>query len=223
MTLRRPDLVVFDIDGTLHDAFRWWAPVIRDGVARFAQQTGLEIPLPSREEAERVVGMKDAGVWAPFLPDGETHRWRELRALVLPMEVELICSGEDYLFEGVRELLGHLGRIDVKVCVASNCRSTYMMAMCRGQGLQELSDWQFCLDTEGVETKADMLRLALREAGTSAAVMVGDREPDQEAAREVGIPFVWRANGRCALEDPDAVWNGEPNQLLGLLGLPGIS
>lgn len=223
MTLPIPDLVVFDVDGTLHDAFRWWAPVIRAGVARFAEDSGLQIPLPNPEEAERVVGMKDAGVWAPFLPNGEGHRWRDLRAMVLPMEVEVICSGEDFLFEGVRELLSHLRAIGIKVCAASNCRSTYMDAMCRGQGLDQLSDWQLCLDSEGVGTKTDMIRLALEAAGTTRAVMVGDREPDQEAAREAGIPFVWRRNRRCTIEDPDAVWDGDPDQLLGLLGLPGIS
>ncbi len=218
-----PDLVVFDVDGTLHDTFRWWAPVIRAGVLRFAKENGLEIPLPSPQEADLVIGFKDQGVWAPFLPEGEEHRWRDLRAVVLPMEVEVICSGEDYLFEGVRELLNHLGALGVKRCIASNCRSTYMDAMCRGQGLEELTDWQFCLDSEGVQSKADMLRLAMDAASTRSAVMVGDREPDHLAARELGVPFIWRANGRCSIDDADAIWNGDPDQLLGLLGLPGIS
>jgi phosphoglycolate phosphatase-like HAD superfamily hydrolase len=223
MTLDRPDLVVFDVDGTLHDAFAWWAPVIQQGVARFAEEQGLKICPPTVWEAEQVVGMKDAGVWAPFLPEGESHRWRELRAVVLPMEVDALCSGEDYLFPGTRELLTHLGKLGVKRCIASNCRSTYMDAIRRGQGLGELSDWQFCLDSAGVDTKTDMLRLAMEAAGTGRAVMVGDREPDQVAARALGLPFIWRANGRCTIEDPEGVWHGDPDQLLALLGLPGIS
>ena len=223
MTLDRPDLVVFDVDGTLHNIFRWWAPVIRAGVARFAEETGLEIPLPSPQKADAVIGMRDEGVWAPFLPEGEEHRWRDLRAVVLPMEVDVICSGEDYLFEGVRELLTHLGELGVKRCIASNCRSTYMNAMCRGQGLEELSDWQFCLDSEGVQSKTDMLRLAMDAASTRSAVMVGDREPDHLAAVELGVPFIWRANGRCSIGGADASWDGDPDQLMGLLGLPGIS
>ena len=81
-----PQLVVFDVDGTLHDTFRWWAPVIRAGLQRFAALHELDVAMPSDDEAEAVVGMRDAGVWAPFLPEPHKHRWQELRAVVLPME-----------------------------------------------------------------------------------------------------------------------------------------
>ncbi|MCB9878739.1 MAG: HAD family hydrolase [Planctomycetes bacterium] len=215
-----PELVVFDVDGTLHDTFRWWAPIIRAGVRRFAEQNGIEIAEPGVREAEAVVGMKDAGVWSPFLPDSHKHRWLELRAVVLPMEVEEVSRGVDYLFDGVRPLLLHLRRVGVKVALASNCRSTYMRAMQEGQGLAALTDWQFCLDSPGVDTKTDMLRLAQQAAGASRVVMVGDREPDHEAAVALGWPFVWRHNDRCRIDGADLVWSGDPDELLRALGVP---
>lgn len=215
-----PQLVVFDIDGTLHDTFRWWAPTIRAGLQRFAQLHGMDVVMPTDAFAEAVVGMKDAGVWAPFLPEAHQHRWQELRAVVLPMEVEEVSRGVDYLFTGTRELLLHLRAIGVKVALASNCRRTYMGAMQNGQGLAALTDWQFCLDSPGVATKTDMLKSALAAAGHPArVVMVGDREPDHEAARALGWPFVWRRNGRCTIADAEFVWDGASNQLLTGLGL----
>ena len=60
---------------------------------------------------------------------------------------------------------------------------------------------------------------ALKDAG----IMVGDREPDFDAARALGWPFVWRRNHRCDLSRGEAVWEGEPDHLLSILGLPGIS
>ncbi|MBK8097429.1 MAG: HAD family hydrolase [Planctomycetes bacterium] len=223
MTLLRthipPELVVFDVDGTLHDTFRWWAPVIRAGLQRFGEREGIAIELPDDETAEAVVGMRDAGVWGPFLPEGHKHRWQDLRAMVVPMEVEKVSDGTDYLFAGVRQLLPHLRRIGVRVALASNCRTTYMGAMKHGQGLAALSDWQFCLDSPGVQSKTDMLRIARETAGAERVVMVGDREPDQEAAQALGWPFVWRRNDRCDLGNSDAVWGGDPDELLGLLGL----
>src|SRR5262245_65674677 len=105
-----PQLIVFDVDGTLHDTFRWWAPVLRAGLRKFAAASGLEIATPTDAAAEAVVGMRDAGVWAPFLPEAHKHRWPDLRAVVLPIEVETMSSGVDYLFAGVRELLPHLRR-----------------------------------------------------------------------------------------------------------------
>ncbi len=217
-----PELVVFDVDGTLHDTFRWWSPTIRSGLQRFAAMNGLDIVMPTDAEAEAVVGMRDAGVWAPFLPEGHKHRWQDLRAVVLPMEIEVVSSGVDYLFAGVRPLLTHLRRIGVKVALASNCRRTYMGAMQEGQGLAALTDWQFCLDSPGVQSKTDMLREAKRVSGAERVVMVGDREPDLEAARALEWPFVWRRNDRCRLDDVEMVWDGRPDQLLGGLGLSAI-
>lgn len=214
-----PELVVFDVDGTLHDTFRWWSPIIRKGLQRFCELHGIAAPMPTDAEAEAVVGMKDAGVWAPFLPEPHKHRWQELRSVVLPMEVEEVSRGVDYLFPGVRSMLTHLREIGVKVALASNCRRTYMGAMQHGQGLAALTDWQFCLDSPGVQTKTDMLRLARATANADRVVMVGDREPDLEAARALAWPFVWRRNSRCAIDDADLVWGGDPDQLLRSLGL----
>jgi phosphoglycolate phosphatase len=218
-----PELVVFDVDGTLHDTFRWWTPVIRRGLQLFAEQRGITIPEPTQRQAEAVVGNRDAGVWAPFLPPGHAHLWQELRAVVVPLEIATVSNGDDFLFPGVRELLPRLRRSGVRVALASNCRSAYMRAMQQGQGLAALSDWQFCLDSPGVGSKTDMLRLAAVAAVARRAVMVGDREADQQAAREAGWPFVWRANDRCELADADAIWRGETDDLLGILRLAAIS
>lgn len=214
-----PDLVIFDVDGTLHNTFAWWAPVIRAGVARFAEQNGMEIELPNVREAEAVVGMKDAGVWAPFLPEGHKDRWFDLRSVVLPMEVEEVSRGVDYLFAGIRLMLPHLREIGVKVALASNCRTEYMDAMMNGQGLKAMSDWQFCLDSPGVESKTDMLARAQEVAGAQKVVMVGDREPDHEAALAHGWPFVWRRNDRCSIDTADWAWDGDANGFLAALDL----
>lgn len=222
--MRDPDLVIFDVDGTLHDTTAWWAPVIRSGLRSFAEQSGIPIEMPDDRTAQSVIGMKDAGVWAPFLPEEHKHRWQDLRAVVLPQEIDELRSGRDYLFPGVRDLLQHLRGLGVRLALASNCRSQYMAAIREGQGLEALTDWQFCLDSERVDSKTDMLIRAREEAGSQRPVMVGDREPDQEAAAALGIPFVWRRNDMCDLEGvSDAVWEGSPDHLLGHLGLPGIS
>ncbi len=105
--------------------------------------------------------MKDAGVWGPFLPAEHQHRWRDLRQMVVPMEVEEISSGTDYLFAGVRPLLRHLRELGVALSLASNCRQDYMDGMRLGQGLAESTEHQFCLDSPGVDAKPDMLRLAV--------------------------------------------------------------
>lgn len=218
-----PELVIFDVDGTLNGIELWWPDLIRKGLGLFADAMGLHLGEPSDAAALAVVGEKNEGVWTPFLPVAEQHRWAELRGMVLPMEVEVLNAGRDYLYPGVRDLLAWLRRLGVRLALASNCGPEYMAAMADGQGLAALTDWRFCLATPGVTGKADMLRQAVAAAGTDCAVMVGDRPSDQEAAVAVGLPFVWRANDLCSVADADGRWNGDPDELLTLLGLPRIS
>lgn len=218
-----PDLVVFDVDGTLQDTFRWWPRVLRAGLRAFAAEQGFVPRLPGDHEACSVVGLRDAAVWSPWLPGHLADRWRDFRETVVPLEVAELSTGRDYLFPGVRALLGHLRGLGVRVALASNCRSRYFRAVCEGQGLGALSDWQFCLDSRGGCAKADMVGFAVEAAGARAAVMVGDRETDLEAARAGGLPFVWRIGPHCRLSGADARWHGDPDDLLRTLGLPAIS
>lgn len=218
-----PELVLFDVDGTLNGVELWWPDLIRKGVAEFATRAGIELVPPDDRQALAVVGAADRDVWSPFLPLDQQHRWAELREHVLPMEVELLCSGRDFLYPGVVPLLDALRDQGCKIALASNCPGAYMDAIADGQGLRAKTDWQFCLDSPGVGTKADMLRLAMEAAGTEKAVMVGDRHSDHRAALANGLPFIWRTNDLCEISDADGIWDGPPNDLLTLLGLIRIS
>ena len=218
-----PELLIFDVDGTLNGIELWWPDLIRKGLRRFADAMGLVLSEPDDRAALAVVGEKNEGVWSPFLPAAQQHRWDELRAMVLPMEIEVLCSGVSYLYPGSRKLLEHLRGQGVALALASNCSAEYMGAIAHGQGLAQLTDWQFCLDSPGVATKADMLRHAMAAAGTSRAVMVGDGPSDHRAAMAAGVPFIWRANDWCRIDDADGIWAGDPDGLVTLLGLPRIS
>ena len=101
-----PRLVVFDVDGTLQDTFQWWPEVVSRGVLEFGRRRGLSLPVPDRATACAVVGQKDEGVWGPLLPPEHLPLWRELRETVIPLEVEVLSAGRDYLFPGTREMLG---------------------------------------------------------------------------------------------------------------------
>ena len=106
------ELAIFDVDGTLNRVEAWWPDLIREGVALFSAQAGLELETPDDARALAVVGNKDEEVWGPFLPPECRQRWGDLRDLVLPMEVALLRSGVDYLYVGVDETLGALRDVE---------------------------------------------------------------------------------------------------------------
>ncbi len=223
--VRPAELVVFDVDGTLHNTFAWWHRVVSKAVQAFAQLRGVHIPAPEQAMAEGVVGMADSEVWAPFLPADLKDEWVAFRDVVVPLEVAELHRGVDYLFPHVRELLLGLRESGVGTALASNCRSRYFAAVCDGQGLGAITDSQWCLDSQGVECKTDMLRQAWTVAGKpDHVVMVGDREPDFTAAQAMDWPFIWRRNDRCdlgaELSARDADWSGDPGHFRGLVGLP---
>ena len=189
---RLPRLVIFDVDGTLQDSLRWWAGVARAGVAALAQRLAIPIPTPGDELACSVVGKPDPEIWICLLPEALAPHWALLRDCIIPLETEVLFGGEDYLFPGTRELLTGLRREGVKIALASNCRQQYFDAVLDGQGLRAYVDKPYCLDSEGVRDKSDMLGRALVEFGTRDAIMVGDRENDAIAAKKHGLPFVLR-------------------------------
>jgi phosphoglycolate phosphatase-like HAD superfamily hydrolase len=187
-----PELVVFDVDGTLQDTLAWWPEVARAGVSKLAEQIGVDLPPPDLETAWEVVGLPDSGVWTGLLP-GELHdRWPELRDVTVPLEVEVLRSGRDCLFPGTAELLRWLREHGVRITLASNCGQTYFDAVLEGQGLGRLVDDAFCLDSPGISSKTEMVRAAIARAEPGLHVLVGDRESDREAAVANGIAFVHR-------------------------------
>ena len=46
-----PELVVFDVDGTLHDTFRWWSPIIRAGLQQKQRKNGIGQARPAPHPA----------------------------------------------------------------------------------------------------------------------------------------------------------------------------
>ena len=189
------DAVVFDLDGTLVATDRFWVDAARAGARRAFADLGIEQPMPTAEQWMSLVGHPIAVGFHRLFPDLTPEQRDEVRRRCEEEEHNALKSGQAALLPGVAETLAGLRERDVRLGIASNCGQDYLDAMMNGLGLARWIDEARCLDSPGVSSKASMVGDLMEAFKTRAAVMVGDRLGDRDAAWENGIPHVHFARG----------------------------
>jgi phosphoglycolate phosphatase len=189
------DAVVFDLDGTLVATDRFWVDAARAGARRAFQELGIERAMPSAMEWMSLVGLP--------LAQGFDRLFADLpptsRALVFQRCVEeentALRAGQAALLPGVADTLASLRARGVRLGIASNCGADYLHTMMHELGLARWVEEGRCLDSPNVRSKSGMVADLLDTFGTRAAVMVGDRIGDRDAAWQNGLPHVHCARG----------------------------
>ena len=189
------EAVLFDLDGTLVATERFWVAAARSGARRAFAELGVERELPDAAAWMGMVGLPlerafDA-VFADLAPAQRAH----VLARCVEAEEAALRAGEAALLPGAWEALSELRERGARLGIASNCGRGYLESMLRDLRLGELVDETRCLDSPGVQCKADMLGDLLATFGTRSAVMVGDRRGDAEAAHAHGLPHVHLCGG----------------------------
>jgi phosphoglycolate phosphatase len=196
----RPQLVIFDLDGTLTDS----APGIVSSFRHALEQVGAEIP--DGDLAGRIVGppmhqtlcamglgeQADAAI-AAYRADYTTRGW-----------------SMNSLYDGVAELLADLRAAGVRLAVATSKAEPTAQRIIAHFGLDGHFDVVAGASVDGSRsTKAGVLAHALAqlEPLPERVLMVGDRSHDVEGAAEHGIDTVvvgW-GYGRDDFGDPDTI------------------
>jgi phosphoglycolate phosphatase-like HAD superfamily hydrolase/uridine kinase len=189
------DGVVFDLDGTLVATDRFWVEAARAGARRAFAELGITRELPTGAEWMNLVGLPLADGFGQLFSDLAPGQ----RALVMQRCVEeeesALRAGQAVLLPGVQETLAELAGRGLKLGIASNCGRDYLRTMLVELGLQRWVGEARCLDTPGMRTKTAMVGDLLESFGTRAAVMVGDRQGDRDAAWSNGLAHVHSARG----------------------------
>ena len=190
-------LVVFDLDGTLVDAFGDIAAAANVLLAR------LKRPPMTVDEVKRHVGRGVYELVAGVLGT------REEKMMALGVEVftdyyTRNATTHARVYDGVREALVELRRHGIRTAVASNKPHALTRRVVDQVGLGELFDDVFGQsDLFPRKPAPDLLQHLMNAAGTTArtTILVGDSPTDVEFANAAGVACVVVSQGQATREE----------------------
>jgi|GEM_PF-60350 len=190
--------VIFDLDGTLWDSSiqvgEAWDEALR---THFPQ-----IPVRVTAETMKITMGKTMDEIMEYLFGDRSQEERDgILAVMSEFEISYLYDHPGKLFPEERSTLRELAE-NYDLFIASNCQIGYIEAFLAGCGLGGLFRGHICYG-ETMLPKGESLKILLREYGIEKAVMVGDTDKDQEAAKIAGIPFIHAAYGFGSAEDPE--------------------
>ena len=178
--------ILFDLDGTLTDS----GPGIMNGFAYAIEKMGGQVT--DRELLRKFVGptLKDSfGRVLGYSPQDTD------KAIKLYREYYNTLGGvlENSVYPGIEQLLADLQAEGKKLIVATSKNSRPTNTVLEHFGLKKYFEYIATADDNIRPQKADVIRYIFEQCkitDKSQVVMVGDRENDIMAAREVGIDSI---------------------------------
>ena len=174
---------ILDVDGTLvdtnyHHAIAWW---------RAFKQHDILVPI---WRIHRSIGMGGDKMIAALCGDEvEEEKGDGIRDAEKALYLALIEEVE--LLDGARELIADLKEKGHKVVLASSAKSNELDHYLDQLDARDLvDDWTDSSDVDDTKPDPDLVKAAMKKAGTEDAVMVGDSVWDCKAAARAGIETI---------------------------------
>jgi phosphoglycolate phosphatase len=190
----RLKLVIFDLDGTLADAY----PAIYRSFNYAMRTHGY--PAQKQAVIRRAVGWGDANLLAPFV------RGEDLQAAVSAYRRHhrrALAGGSRFL-PGAKKALAQLKRRRLRLAIASNRPTAFSRILLRVLKIEKYFDYLLCADKlrQG-KPHPEILRRILRHFRVKPpeAVFVGDMAIDARAGRRAGIRTVIVTTGSSSLRE----------------------
>lgn len=185
-TLKRPEAMIFDMDGTLFKTETLLIPAYHRTFDQLRNEGLFEGSTPPEERILSSLGMLLADIWNRVMPESSEEARLRADDLLLEHELKGLQEGGTDLYPQVKETLVKLRDAGVKLFVASNGLEEYVQAVAAAHGLTELFTELYSAGGRQTSTKVELVELLLKEHGISSAWMVGDRSSDVEAGKGNG-------------------------------------
>lgn len=186
-------LIAFDLDGVLYSSSPFLGEAYREAVAAVnARRPGSFGYLPTTRAILDHVGWPVTIIVERLFPGTDPEALELLNAETLRCVCAHVARREGIVFPSVPATLARLQAQGFRLAVASNGRRQYVETVLSANGLGAYFPEVITVDDPPRREKPDILRAYLRRYGVSptAALLVGDRRSDVEAAAAVGSAFV---------------------------------
>jgi phosphoglycolate phosphatase len=178
-----PDVLLFDLDGTLTDPKPGIVGSLRFALAQLA------VPSPTDDVLAGYIGPPLRGTFATLLGTNESDQIEEAMRLYRQRFADTGLY-ENRVYDGVPEMLELVGSAATAVYVATSKPAIYAERIVRHFGLAHHFRKVYGPELDGrYEDKAELLAhiLTRESVEPEAAVMIGDRAADVRAAKASGV------------------------------------
>lgn len=191
MVLRVLRLLAFDLDGVLYSSEPFLGTAYRESIARVnAIRPGSFARVPETGEIMPHIGWPVPVILARLFPDAAPAAIELLHQATLDAICARVTRREGMLYPAVPETLAELHARGVQLAVASNGRTRYVETVLDTYGLGARFVERITADQVGDKSAVLRAYLERLRVPARAAVMIGDRASDVDAARAVGCHFI---------------------------------
>jgi phosphoglycolate phosphatase len=187
-------LVIFDLDGTLVDAY--------SAIIRSFNHTLKKLGLPQKDNLtiRQAVGWGDKQLLSPFIKKKGLRRALSLYR----SHHKTALLKYSHLFANVKYILNYLRKKGYKLAVASNRPTKFSLILIRHLGIKKYFDYCLCADKlKHGKPNPEILRKIIMKLSLKPeeALYVGDMTIDAQAGRRAGIKTVIVTTGSSALAE----------------------
>ena len=185
---KKPDSLIFDMDGTLWDAAdtyvkSWNAGFVKENVDKII----------SRKDLDSLMGLERRKVLEQVLPDFSIQRQDQIFKTIDKVREKLIPELGGILYEGVKEGLSKLAN-KYKLFIVSNCPENLIKQFMTWAEISHLITDEIA---HGVNSKPKNYNISLlmEKHHLINPVYIGDTETDSKESNLAGLPFVFMSYG----------------------------
>ncbi|WP_438447537.1 HAD family hydrolase [Gorillibacterium sp. sgz5001074] len=188
--LKRPEAMIFDMDGTLFQTETLLVPAYHATFDRMKEEGSYTGETPPERIIMGCLGMLLDQIWRKVLPEADDRVRNRADELFMHYELEYLDRGFGDLYPGVEATLTTLKERGVRLFVASNGLEGYVKGVAERKGILRLFEDLYSAGEYATSTKVDLVRMLLSRYGIGSAWMVGDRSSDVEAGHRNGLTVI---------------------------------